>query len=402
MANYKKNMKAHLLFVTIFIFQFYFFSIGNNNSLLFISPNPSYQTIDFTYGTSSMNGGISSLSSANDYVATVGGNPCPILGDFINGYDTAGGQSILFFTFNTPLTLVSSNYIYMDYYYYNDVKGNADLSRYLPNQDVTFFTSAGNISGNVTFTASIDSTLNNQEWVRLRVEAPCPTSSSLTINGLSIGVEMINSGITRTFDTLRSEVFALAFEGIGSDILLPIELSDFTLNLKKRDVLVSWKAINELNVLRYEIEHASPLSEVPVFMLSETINSKNNIGDIKYYNHIISDLMPGTHYFRIKQVGFNGSVQYSPIKAISLEENKYKIFPTFLPKGSEKKIFLKLEKDDTYLIHIISMEGQTLSLEYATIEAHDYYEIKLEYPPGIYLIQIQNNFGGFIERVQIN
>lgn len=375
----------------------YYFSVVG-----YAAPSSTYQPIDFTYGNASINGATSSLSSTMDYVAAIGGNPCPISNDFINGYDTQAGQSKLSFTFNTPLVMTVSDYIYLDYYYFNDIQGNSDLSRYLPNQDITFFTSAGNITGSIIFTNSMDSALNNQEWLKLRIVAPYSSSSALTINGLEIGIEMNNIGTGSSFSTSTSEVFALALEGIGANETLPVEFLYFNARLEERDIVLNWSTISELNNKRYEIQHATPSLKAPMFKAIGSLNGAGTTTEVQYYNYTIKNIIPGTHYFRLKQIDFDGSFSYSSIQALTIKETlPRKLFPSFLPKASARKIYIKINEGGNYKIEIISISGHLLRTDYVNIQADKYHEIGLDYQSGMYLIYVSGKYSSFVEKVQI-
>lgn len=373
--------------------------------LPFLGNTQTYRTIDFSDGTSSINGAATNPSSTTDYVATIGGDTCPLSGDFLNGYDTHGGQSMLTFTFNTPVNLSVSNFIYLDYYFFNDIQNDALLSRYLAVQDLILFTSAGNLTGSVTFTDAIDSALNNQEWVRLRIQVPYTATNTITITGLRIDIEMINGGTGGAFNTSGSEVFALALEGIGSDILLPVEFLNFDASLKgSNDVQLNWTTASELNNAGFEIEHALPTTDAPEFNQVAYVDGAGTTEQTQYYHYKLSNLVAGIHYFRLKQVDKDGTSTYSPIRAVQIEAPLVKqLFPTIVTK-EQPVLHIQLAEGGTYQVKLLSTLGQVLETHKFSLETSAYYELAMEsehYTSGVYLVQVSNGLSSYTRKIQL-
>ncbi|WP_264790212.1 T9SS type A sorting domain-containing protein [Aureispira anguillae] len=364
-----------------------------------------YQSINFSDGTSSINGAATNASSVTDYVAMIGGDPCPLSGDFLNGYDIQGGQSMLTFTFNTPVDLRVDNFIYLDYYYFNDVQNNSDLSRYLAVQDIVLITSAGNLTGSATFTNATDVALNNQEWVKFRVEVPYTASNTLTVTGIRVDIEMNNGGTGATFNTASSEVFALALEGIGGSDPLPVELMHFNTELEgKNAASLNWATASELNNAGYEIEHALPTTGLPVFEQIDYVDGAGTTTQVQYYNYKVPNLVAGVHYFRLKQVDFDGTYAYTDIRALRVDAPLVqKLFPTVLRAG-RNTMYIQLAKDDRYKIEILTTLGSVVERHDIKAKTNTYYELELDRnhcATGVYVVYVRNNTGSYSQKIRI-
>ena len=135
---------------------------------------------------------------------------------------------------------------------------------------------------------------------------------------------------------------------------IPVELTSFTANVINKTVRLNWITATELNNSGFEIERMSILT-------SQVSNSWEKIGfvtgngtstEVSTYSFVDNHPAQGKNYYRLKQIDFDGSFEYSNIIEVdfilpiefSLEQNypnpfnpittiKYSIPSVIRPKG---------------------------------------------------------------------
>lgn len=167
---------------------------------------------------------------------------------------------------------------------------------------------------------------NNYEFARVTV----PSSSALqniVLNFTSLPPFMPVSG--KTYLRLRLSTASLganhargAFgKGEVEDyivpqaVILPVTVQRFTATLQNDNVMLNWLVSNESDIGRYEVEH----SVDERFFSSIGTKPKDNSGN---YNLLHTTPQEGNNFYRIKMVGNDGSVGYSPSRKVFIMANK--------------------------------------------------------------------------------
>lgn len=104
--------------------------------------------------------------------------------------------------------------------------------------------------------------------------------------------------------------YAITFPGA-----LPAILTDFTVQLKGKDVLVNWVSALELNVGRYLIEHSVNGTD---FTVIGSKAAKGNSVEVNTYNFVHENITNGTHYYRLHIQDSDGSSALSSVKIVRL------------------------------------------------------------------------------------
>ena len=156
-----------------------------------------------------------------------------------------------------------------------------------------------------------------------------------------------------------------------SDTPLPVELTDFTVLENEADVTLSWETASELNNAGFYVEHLRP--ESSDYEQIGFVEGHGTIETVQYYRYQVQGLSAGMHRFRLKQVDFDGTFEYSPVVEISVRlESAYqlgKAYPnpfnpqsTFsLTVGRDQEVQITLHDllgKEVGLIHSGLMEGQ--------------------------------------------
>ncbi|QQS38298.1 MAG: T9SS type A sorting domain-containing protein [Ignavibacteriales bacterium] len=168
------------------------------------------------------------------------------------------------------------------------------------------------------------------------------TDNSSNETGFIIEREILNSGSFEIVDTVGTNVSTYvdttvellsyryrvkSFNVYGhstysnlSEAQLPVELVSFEAVNSGNDVLLSWHTSTELNNLGFEIEKAESI-EGEIYNDWKLIKFiKGNGTTCKQHSYFFSDenLLPGQYKYRLKQIDFDGTFEYSKVVEVSI------------------------------------------------------------------------------------
>lgn len=165
---------------------------------------------------------------------------------------------------------------------------------------------------------------------------------------------------------------------------LPVKLSSFSASQKEDYVVLNWETSSEINNDKFIVERSSTdFTYISIGEVKGNGDSKDKI----YYEFIDNNPNPGNSYYRLKQVDFDGKVEYSHLVTLDfLHDEKFLVFPTVL-LDNNLSIIRHGEEFSDALINIYSMEGQLL---YSTIlEDNDNFTFAIpDLKMGYYVVKI--------------
>ncbi len=117
-----------------------------------------------------------------------------------------------------------------------------------------------------------------------------------------------------SFNDLRDEALRFANISIQEGAVVPIELSQFEAKAQQKSILLTWKTESEKDNDVFNIEYATNGKDF------EKIGQVKGFGTTntpqKYSFEHTSTPSVKTHYYRLKQVDFNGQFSYSPVRSV--------------------------------------------------------------------------------------
>jgi hypothetical protein len=185
---------------------------------------------------------------------------------------------------------------------------------------------------------------------------------------------------------LRNDAIRFANFSIQEGVL-PIELSLFEAKASQKAVLLTWKTESEKDNATFNIEHSTDGKDF------------KNIGQVKgqgttnaAHTYTFDHTTPSvkTNYYRLKQVDFNGTFTYSPVRTVVFEPNgKDKL----LIKNALVRDALDIETNDNAAttIRIFNTFGQQVM----TLKGQGTQHISVgSLPVGLYIIRSENGVEG--------
>lgn len=169
---------------------------------------------------------------------------------------------------------------------------------------------------------------------------------------------------------------------------LPVELLNFNVVLSNRKVKVNWETASEQNNDFFTIERS--LDGYNFEFISQ-IKGAGTSNELLSYEVIDENPFYGTSYYRLKQTDFNGDVNYSEIRIVSInDETIVLIYPN--PSTSLVNIS---SNEDLNNIKITSTDGKLIWSENVLSE------LKIELVEGVYYFTYEINEKTFSKKIVI-
>ena len=183
---------------------------------------------------------------------------------------------------------------------------------------------------------------------------------------------------------------------------VPVELISLNAEHKNDAIVISWITASEINNKGFEIERKSIDWEKVGF-----VEGYGTTTETKSYSFNDENIQSGTYQYRLKQIDFDGSFEYSNIIRITIDQSKnFNLFQNY-PNPFNPKTIIKFSIDKNA---IVSMDLYSILGEKITtiIQNKRYnpgvYEIEFEskdIPSGIYLYELKANGKSAINKLTI-
>lgn len=181
---------------------------------------------------------------------------------------------------------------------------------------------------------------------------------------------------------------------------VPVELISFTSSVSGNNVLLKWNTTTELNNQGFEIERANISGS---WQKIGFVAGNGTTSEERIYSFIDNDLNPGKYRYRLKQVDYDGTYEYSAVIEAEvvlpfnfvLEQN----YPN--PFNPSTSIRYSIPQSSLVNIKVFNLLGQEVAELVNESKTAGQYEINFELnglSSGIYLVKMQaGNFTSMIK-----
>lgn len=142
--------------------------------------------------------------------------------------------------------------------------------------------------------------------------------------------------------------------------VVPVELSSFTATVSGSNVTLNWSTVTETNNRGFEIQRSNDGND---FVTIGFVNGKGTTTQIQNYSYRDNSLSVGNYSYRLKQLDFDGTFEYSNVVEVSviapqefaLEQN----FPN--PFNPSTLINFSLKVDSEVSLKVFNLLGQEIA-----------------------------------------
>ncbi len=137
-----------------------------------------------------------------------------------------------------------------------------------------------------------------------------PNGNYIVTNGSGVHEITTSNTLVRT---IVSGINAQYINYVDFDELIPVELTTFSAIANGNNVELSWSTATETNNRGFEIQRSVIMSEAnnPSWQMVEFVNGKGTTTEPQSYSFIDRNLTAGKYAYRLKQIDFDGTFEYS-------------------------------------------------------------------------------------------
>jgi hypothetical protein len=192
------------------------------------------------------------------------------------------------------------------------------------------------------------------------------SDTDLHLAGNSLGdTDLIGEPISGIYDDIDKESRNPLYPYIGADenleYPLPVEFSAFTVQLSSNKVILSWSTSTETNNYGFEIE--SRISSEEIWDRIGFVAGNGTTTEPKSYSFTDKDLLAGKYSYRLKQIDFDGSFEYSNVVEITIgipdEFVLYQNYPN--PFNPVTKIKYSIPEKSLVNLKVFDMLGREIT-----------------------------------------
>ena len=195
-----------------------------------------------------------------------------------------------------------------------------------------------------------------------------------------------------------------SLDNFVNNATLPVQLVDLSASFTREKVNVKWITASELNNDKFEIYRS--LNGADFKYLGEV---KGNGTTTTLHEYTFADNFPekGTSYYRIKQIDFDGSYEYSPLVSVHIELSSiiFRVVPTVVKEGNIKIKICNIGEGKTRMI-INNLKGNLVFDDMIDLKTGITQQIELtgtdQLEQGIYILTLYTDRGQYRKKVIID
>ena len=233
--------------------------------------------------------------------------------------------------------------------------------------------------GNHTLTLPPGALLSIINGATITIGNPCNAQQEIVIDATSATCDGSGTGTDYSFTQV---INGKGFKS-GS---LPVQLTSFQAALNQKTVKLNWQTSSELNNAKFIIETSN---EGELFSGIGEVQGAGTTLEKQSYQFTHHTPSAGINYYRLKQVDFDGTFEYSKIVAINAVGNNDIVA---YPNPAKDKVYVQYDRSKgPGKIYLLDALGRRIA---ATINGNNgFYEVNLpnELPFGAYWLKIERS-----------
>jgi len=186
---------------------------------------------------------------------------------------------------------------------------------------------------------------------------------------------------------------------LSDDAFLPVELVSFEAQADGTDALLQWATASETNNAGFNVEWRAatqPNAEEGAerqWLQVVWVEGAGTTEEAQLYRHRISGLEPGRHVFRLKQIDYDGTFEYSPEVEVAVEVGETFMLSRAYPNpfNPETSFRLAVAQAQAVTIEVYNVLGRRVEVlfdgEMAANQSRAFVWEAGDHPSGLYFIR---------------
>lgn len=215
------------------------------------------------------------------------------------------------------------------------------------------------------------------------------TSYSGDISTL-IGSSTFNFALSSGSNAMTITNSTLCDWNVVGDVTTGIDLIDFFAETGVDNVVLNWTTSQEEGNKEFTIERSSNGKD---YIELGKIDGNNNSNRIKKYAYTDDSPFNGYNYYRIKQLDYDGDVEYFDTRVVNFD--KYKNIKIF---NSGKDINISGVKGENVFVNLYDLNGKLVA-NYNIADTSN--QFKHDLKNGLYIVQLLSNTINYSQKISI-
>jgi hypothetical protein len=179
-------------------------------------------------------------------------------------------------------------------------------------------------------------------------------------------------------------------------ILLPVELAHFDATVDHRSVILVWSTLSETNNAGFSIEREIGRGQ---FSQVGFVEGHGTTDEIEEYTFSVGESDPGVHRFRLKQIDFDGTFEYSAVVEAAVTVPDRFLIESAYPNPFNPSTTLRfaVASEQMVKVRLVNSAGQSVqSLYSGTVAANQMQTLRINaeaLPSGTYLVRFEGGNG---------
>ena len=185
------------------------------------------------------------------------------------------------------------------------------------------------------------------------VTAKAATIGGTNTDATSLGRVLLRQGSASNAPTLTID--AIRFGTSWGNVALPVQFTSFNANKSTNSVVLNWNTASEQNNDRFVIEKSNDNQN---FNPIGEIIGAGNTALSHSYSFTDMNLLNGSSYYRLKQIDFDGNINYSKIVTVTniVSKNINNLLPN--PFSNELNVYISSTANTQANVELIDMLGR--------------------------------------------
>ena len=215
-----------------------------------------------------------------------------------------------------------------------------------------------------------------------------PIGSGVSSDPANIGAVAIRQGTntpTGLIDGIRI--------GTSWEQIIPVELTSFSASVNGNNVLLKWTTATEINNSGFDVERRNPNGE---WKSIGFVPGAGTTTENRTYNFSDKNLNKGKYFYRLKQIDFGGTYEYSKIVEVEITSPaKFELAQNYPnPFNPNTSISFTIPQSGNVKLSVYNLLGQeitTLVNEYREAGTYNIEFNATNLNSGVYLYKIESN-----------
>jgi hypothetical protein len=181
------------------------------------------------------------------------------------------------------------------------------------------------------------------------------------------------------------------------DVVVPVELTIFTTENVNGEVIIKWQTATETNNSGFEIQKSekSNINSQTDWEKVTFVNGRGTTTEVTNYTYNDKVVKPGTYLYRLKQIDFDGTFNYSPEIEVDVNElTEFSLFQNYPnPFNPSTTIKFALQDKSDLVIAVYNSLGEKVAEVFKGELEEGYHQVEFNassLPSGVYFYRFES------------